>query len=339
MKKSILVAALFTQTVAFAQTDTLIWEDYTNDPASYLITGTTPGVSADTNWYNIDNDLLGDGSGGGRPGEWFHGITFADSDSVGNPGVLWSNSWTNDPINHVENWLILPSLIIADTTADLYWKSAPRQTPRYLDGYMVLISTTTNDLMAFTDTVFVASEYTSLDNAGVPNAFSSYTFTPSTGFIHGADSTYTEFDAASDSSRLIGKLRPFHVDLSAYAGQSIYIAFVHYGIDDNLLSLDDVFVEGTDVTGIHEESAGFPMHVFPNPATEAVKVNYILPAASDVTLNMYSIDGVLVRSEYLGNKPGGSNQAELDIDGLAPGIYLVSVQTQSGVSTKRVVVE
>jgi hypothetical protein len=204
---------------------------------------------------------------------------------------------------------------------------------------MVLISTTINDLMAFTDTLFVASEYTSLDNVVAPNLFSSYTFTPANGFIHGADSTYTEFDPASDSSRLFGKLRPFHVDLSAYAGQTIYIAFVHHTIDDNLLSLDDVLVEGTDITGIYETAAGFPMHVFPNPATEAVKVNYTLPAASDVTLNMYSIDGVLVRSEYLGNKSAGSNQAELDVDDLAPGIYLVSVQTQTGVSTKRIVVE
>lgn len=320
-------------------TDTLLWEDYNTDPANRLIIGTQSGTAGDTNWYTVDNDLLPDGSGSGRPGEWFWSAAFADSDTINNAGVLGSNSWTNDGVNHVENWLITPSLMIADTTADLSWKSAPFQTPRYLDGYIVLVSTTTNDFMAFTDTLFVASEYTSLDIPGAPNSFASYTFTPSNGFVHGMDGTYTEFDPASDSSRLIGKLRPFTLDLSMYAGQSIYIAFVHYSIDDNLLSIDDIFVEGTDVTGITEQPGTIPMHVFPNPANEMVRINYTLPQESDVLLNIYSLDGKAVRTEDQGTRQAGSNSATVDVHDLAPGVYLVSVQTETGVTTRRIVVE
>lgn len=341
MKKKLPLLAFLTPVALFAQTgtDTLIWADFNADPSNYLIVGTPAAIPWDTNWYNLDNDLLPDGSGTGRPDEWFWSQAFSYNDTVGNPGVLSSNSWTNDAMYHVENWLILPSVHIADTTADLFWKSAPRQTPRYLDGFLVLVSTTTNDLSAFTDTLFIASEYTSLDVPSNPNSFSSYTFTPASGFIHGFDGTYTEFAASADSSRLIGRLRPFEVDLSAYAGQNIYIAFVHWTIDDNLLEIDDIFVQGTGTTGIHENRGAFPMSVFPNPANESVRINYSLPAASDVSLNITSLDGRVVRSENLGAQTSGSNSATVNVSDLSAGVYLVTLQTETGITTRRIVVE
>lgn len=341
MKKTLPLIAFLTPAALLAQpgTDTLIWADFNTDPSNYLIVGTPPGILWDTAWYNIDNDLIPDGSGSGRPDEWFWSQAFSYNDTLGNPGVLASNSWTNDGVNHVDNWLILPSIYIADTTADLFWKSAPRQTPRYLDGYMILVSTTTNDILQFSDTLFVASEYTSLDVTAYPNSFSSYTFTPMSGFIHGFDGTYTEYAASADSSRLIGRLRPFELDLSAYAGQNIYIAFTHYTIDDNLLAIDDIFVQGTGTTGIHENPGAFPMSVFPNPANESVRINYSLPSASDVTMNMTALDGRLVRSENLGSQVSGSNSTTVDVSDFAAGVYLVTLQTETGITTRRIVVE
>lgn len=339
--KKLLFIALLAPAASFAQagTDTLIWEDFNTDPATFLQIGSPPNVTWDTAWYDVDNDGLADGSGSGRPDEWFWNVAFADTDTVNNPGVLMSNSWTNDGNNHVDNWLILPSIYIADTTADLFWKAAPRQTPRYLDGYMVLVSTTTNDFTAFTDTLFVASEYTSLDVPAAPSQYSSYTFTPANGFIHGMDGTFTEFDPSSDSSRLVGRLRPFTVDLSAYAGQNIFIAFEHYTIDDNLLEVDDIFVEGTGTTGIHEMQGSFPMSAYPNPANDVLHINYSLNAASDVTLNIMSIDGQVVRSESLGMQQTGSNSETVDISGLSAGVYFVTLQTDNGITSRKIVVE
>ena len=341
MIKTLRNLALFAPCALFAQTgtDTLIWADFNTDPTPWLMTTPQSAALWDTTWYNIDNDQLPDGSGSGRPGEWFWSAAYSDQDTINNPGVLGSNSWTNDGVNHVENWLILPSIHIADTTADLFFKSAPRQTPRYLDGYIVLVSTTTNDFSSFTDTLFVASEYTSLDNQNYPNMFSSYTFTPSNGFIHGQDGTYTEFDAASDSSRLIGRLRPFSVDLSAYAGQNIYIAFVHYCIDDNLLSIDDIFVEGTGTTGIAENRGAFPMSAYPNPASDVLRVNYSLPAVSEVNMTITSLDGRVVRAENLGTQQAGSNTTTVNVADLSAGVYLVTLQTGTGMTTRRIVVE
>lgn len=341
MKKTLLAILAFAPASLFAQvgTDTLFYEDFETDPVNWLMIGTPGGIMGDTFWYNCDNDLLADASGAGRPDEWYWELPFADADSVGNTGVLCSNSWTNNGQTHVENWLITPSIYVADTTLDLFWKSAPFQTPRYLDGYIVVVSTGTNDFSMFTDTLFVASEYVSLDIPAAPNQWSSYTYAPvAGGFVHGEDWTYIE-DNAGDSTRWRGILRPQTVDLSAYVGQNIYIAIVHWTVDDNLLSIDEIFLEGTNTVGITECPGSFPMGIYPNPANDMINVNYTLPSQSQLLLNIYSIDGQLVSSEDKGTSQAGSGSIQMNVANLSAGIYFVQLQTEQGSTTQRIVVE
>lgn len=340
MKQTLLAILALSPAALFAQagTDTLIWEDFETDPAPWLNIGTPSGMINDPLWYNCDNDLLPDASGAGRPDEWFWGTPFADADTLGNTGALNSNSWTNDGVNHVENWLITPSIYVVDTTLDFFWKSAPFQTPRYLDGYMVLVSTNTNNFADFTDTAFVASEFVSLDVPGTPNQWTSYTFAPVSGFVHGADWMYLE-DNAGDSTRWRGMLRPFSIDLSGYVGQSIYIAIVHYTVDDNLLSIDELFLEGTGTVGITEYNNVFSMGVYPNPATDVLNINYNMPEESNLMLNIFAMDGSLVRSEDRGTVQSGNGRIQTDISGLASGTYFVQLQTESGVTTKKIVIQ
>lgn len=339
MKKTLLAALAFAPIVSFAQTDTIIWMDFETDPMPMLNLTPPPGGFNDPLWYNWDNDALPDGSGAGRPPEWYWGAPFSATDSaLGNTGVLSSNSWTNDGQTYVANWLVTPAIYIADTTADLYWKSAPFQTPRYLDGYFVAVSTGNNDLTSFTDTLFRGSEYEALAVPAYPNQFSSYTFSPASGFIHGFDQTYIEANGG-DSARWRGVLRPFHADLSMYVGQSIYIAFVHYTIDDNLFSIDDIFLEGTGSVGITDYENTFGMSVYPNPATDVLNINYNMTEPSQLLLNIYSMDGQLVRSEDKGTAQPGQGTMQTDISDLAAGVYFVQLQTENGVTTKKIIVE
>lgn len=341
-KKLLLALAALSPAALFSQagTDTLIWEDFELDPSSFLNVAPPSGTVNDPLWYNFDNDALADGSGGSRPGEWFWGTPFATADSVlGNTGALNSNSWTNDGSTHVSNWLITPAIYVADTTLDLFWKSAPFQTPRYLDGYIVVVSTNTNDFSDFTDTVFVASEYVAVSIPSTPNQFTSYTFAPvAGGFVHGADWMYIE-DNAGDSTRWRGVLRPLTADLSAYAGQSIYIAFVHWTVDDNLLSIDEIFLEGTGTVGITDYENTFNLSVYPNPATDVLNINYNMPSDAQLMLNIFAMDGSLIRSEDKGTAQSGNGSVQTNISDLAAGVYFVQLQTGNGVATKRIVVE
>jgi len=274
-----------------AAMDTLLFEDFENDPDSYIQI-TVPFGSEDY-WINYDGDQLPDKSGQARPDQWFLNTAFSDED--GGTSVYMSNSWTLDPMP-VANYLILPPLQINDTSAMLSWKSAPRQTPLYLDGYYVVVSTTFNYEPAFTDTLFKAAEYLSTNDLSTDSGFSHFTF--SSGWIHGEDGTFIQYD--NDSIRLIGVLHPFSASLSAYAGQTIYIAFVHGTVDDNLISVDDILVTAKKFTGIQDPEPQNTVTAFPNPANDMITLRFHLPQSSHVYVDLLNSEGKTVKSQVAG---------------------------------------
>ena len=297
---------------ASAQIDTVLYEGFDVDPtASYL-----PFNSGnDTQWVNFDADAMADANG--RPQNWFYSDgAFADVDSV--DGCLFSSSWLAAITPPNRNWLMTPPITVTSAGYTLSWASAPRQTPRYVDGYTVLVSTTDNIETSFTDTIFLAAQFIS----GTGPDFSTYTFSP--GFVHGMDGTYTQLDATSDSSRLVGVLRPFSVSLSQYAGQTIYIAFLHDADDDNLIALDDILITET-TTGINEVSTKPDFSVYPNPANDKLTLSYELKQTSPVQIAVYDSKGSLVMNQNRGMQIAGSQKLTIDLNSLAAGTYSLSV--------------
>jgi hypothetical protein len=294
-------------------------------------------LANDQTWYNFDSDGLADQSGGNRPGEWFHAdFGFADVDSL--DGCFWSNSWTLDAVNPVKNYLILPALQIIDTNATVSWESAPRQTPRYLDGYVVVVSTTTNDEAQFTDTLFWAAENEGWNSAPVDSTFNEYYFQPTNpnAFIHGLDGTYVEYHG--DSVRLVGAHRPFSASLSAYSGQSIYIAFVHFTHDDNLLCIDNILVTGTSPNSINEATRdAMKLYSYPNPASNNIHLNFTIDKTSDATVVVTDVLGNIVLNETL-NNVSGKYSYTMDVENLSAGTYYYTVTSSYGRSANKFVI-
>lgn len=325
-----------------AQNDTLLYENFDVDPTANANWAPIPAFPSntlnDTIWYNYDADALPDQSTQSRPNEWWWSAGgFADVDSASSDGCLFSNSWTLDP-SPVKNYLITPSVQIIDATAIVRWASATRQTPRYLDGYVVVVSTSTNDENNFTDTLFVAGENDGWNSSPTDSTFSQYFFTP-TGpnvFIHGLDGTYVEYHG--DSIRLIGQQQPFAVSLAAYAGQSIYIAFVHYTVDDNLLSLDDILVLRDSTVGVNEvRNDPMKMYSYPNPAKKNIRLNFTLDKTSDVTLLVTDILGNKILKETL-KDVSGKYSYTMNVEKLSAGTYYYSVTSAFGRSTNKFVI-
>jgi hypothetical protein len=340
MKKIYLLAVSFIALSAIeskAQTlDTLVYESF-NFQSFYdnMVDDVVPppGTTTDPLWYSYDQDQKADGSGAGFTGGWqalfpFSDVdtTDVDMDGVNDNTVLGANSWFS-PFGVASNWLITPSFTIRNGDM-LYWKSAPRQTPRYMDGYKVKISTTTNDDNAFTTTLFTAAEMTSL---GSDTTYSTYGF--SSGFVHGQDGTYIDFVEDPNAATLAhrGQLRPFSVDLSPYAGQTVFIAFHHDSNDDYLISIDDFMIRRT-VTGVSESTSvsnELSLNVFPNPAVETAQVNYNLPVSSNVTITVYDVTGKVVSVQNKGNQSAGRNFTVINTAEMANGFYTVTVQTDA----------
>ena len=308
-------------------------------------------LTADTNWYDFDEDGLADGSGGGRPNEWFAAYAFASADALTGLGdsnvVMASNSWTNDFTNPVKNWLISPNVMIpvGATGAVFKWKSASYQTPLYLDGYSVRISTTDNDLGSFGASMYTAAEYS--DEGGLyvnyGSNFADYVYdNPTTGapttslWVQGWDGATTwvmaeiEENPTPDSSRWLGILTPKSISLGAYVGQNIFFALVHETRDDNYMSMDDISVEY--FIGIDQMNSITKINTYPNPTVDYVTVEYTCESASAATfLNITDINGRNISTQSLGMMNAGVNKIQIDATGLANGTYNVDIKTDKGI--------
>lgn len=305
--------------VATAQNDTLLYENFDVDPtAGYALFNS----GNDTVWVNFDSDGIPDFNN--RPPEWFWSdIGFASVDTL--DGCLYSSSWLLNYAPGNRNYLITPPIYISDANAQLHWKSAPRQTPRYIDGYTVMVSTTDNMESSFTDTLFQAAQFLS----GTGNDWANYTFSP--GFVHGLDGTYIEFDG--DSGAYLGEQRPFTESLAAYAGQTIYIAFLHDADDDNLISLDDILVTGT-LTSLNEVKNSIALSVYPNPANNKIELSYQLLKTAPVSVVVYDLSGKEVMKLATSIQIAGEQKLAIDISALPSGSYQVQLSAGNTINTR-----
>ncbi len=344
MKKiyTLLSVLLFAGSLGLKAQDTLLYEGFQADSLNYILLTQDPPPAnmVDSLWYDYDLDQLPDGSTGNRSDYWYLSMAFADADSTDQATmdtnlVIISNSWFTSP-GQADNWLITRNILLGDHDT-LFWKSAPFQTPRYLDGYEVKISTTTNEDVAFNTILFTAAEMDSINGTN-DSVFSGYDF--SSGFVHGLDSTYIEFN--DDSARWRGVLRPFFVPLDTYANQNVFIAFHHNSFDDNLISIDDILIRGTinPSAGIKErEKSDLGLNVFPNPANDYAQINFQLAAETEVAITVSDITGKLVYSENKGSMTTGRHFAMINTAALEKGFYTIAVQTNNSRNTAKLIVK
>lgn len=347
MKKLYVVTALFlTSLGASAQNDTLLWQDFQdNNIQSFATFGDyPPGLTSDTAWYTFDLDLGADLSGANPPRPdwpyWVQGA-FAEDDRILLSGdtnlTFWSNSWLVGGIQ-ADNWIVSPAVQIVDNQAVLRFKSASLQTPYYLDGYEILISTMSNAEGDFSTVLYTAAEYTGGASSLGPD-YASYTFAPVGQWIQGWDGAnivWTEIDTSistfsapdPDSARFEGRLTERVVNLGAYAGQTVFIAIHHNTVDDNLISFDDILITGTAV-GVKEHMFNIGIKAFPNPATDHVQLTFNMENAADVTIQMYDALGRDISTQQMGTL-SGEQSFRLNVASLAPGTYNVSVKTNQG---------
>ena len=317
---------------AIAQNDTLLWEDFEAETIDYILNDYPNGdPNLYPNYLNFDIDGIPDGSGNSpeRPDEWFLSLGFADVDSTNT--VLASNSWLAGEVDGAENWLVTPRIHIQDNLANLYWKSAPFQLPRYMDGYQVLVSTESNIETDFLDTLAVFAEFDGNLTVDFEDT-ATYVFTAGT--MH----TELEYDSA-DVTRHTGVLQQWSASLAEYEGENIFIAFRHRSDDDNLISIDDILVLGTGSVGINEIEEVSEFRLYPNPvnSVDGITIDYSLSAVTDVSYSVQTIDGREVVSENGHTQLAGRHTRKIDLQKLNGGTYIFMLKTNDAILTERFV--
>jgi hypothetical protein len=80
---------------------------------------------------------------------------------------------------------------------------------------------------------------------------------------------------------------------------------------------------------------------YPNPVLESTTIKYILPAATPVQLDVLTTTGRVVASYDLGIQPPGLTEYSWTRDplSLSAGVYLIKVNTPSGSSISKMLLE
>jgi PKD repeat protein len=127
----------------------------------------------------------------------------------------------------------------------------------------------------------------------------------------------------------------YQVDLDAWAGKNnVKLAFESYNRRGNNLFLDDIWVTG--VVGIPNAGSGpGSFRIYPNPSTGLVNL-YMDQPEGEVHVQLLDIRGrVHLTQSY---QPGpGSLKTQLDLGGLAKGIYFVKVITRGAIRIEKIV--
>ena len=288
-------------------------------------------------WLNWDLDGFTDANA--RPQDFYWGAYAVSIDTMVTPwdtttslGAM-SSSWQEGFVGPTNNQLVSPVFNLG-TAPTLTWQSKPYQGPRYLDGYSVAVMAT-NDQgdwdLSSADIVFEA-----LENANDPAAGTN----PSDmDFEGGAGAWYhSPFMYQGDSSGMFPVLSdPITVNLSAYAGQSVVIGFIHDTNDDNLIIFDNLVIDG--LASVADNNVKFDVNAYPNPAENNATVSFTLANTADVMTSVYDITGREVMSVNNGTLAAGNQKVQLDVTNLPSGIYNVALSIDGEIANVTIMVK
>lgn len=328
--------ALFGQ--AATAPDTLINERFIEDQLPFMLPFPTGN---DADWVNYDADQLYGlcvDFPDTTPFGWYLDRDFSvSSPSETTNDAFTSCSYLETPFVPNANWLITKPIYLADSSYWLCWRSLSYYGPGYLDGYKVLVSTTTNDPAdhPFTKTLFKAAEMVKNSVPAGSLNLNAYQF--SDGYIHAngyTDTTYFFVDFSEGPPFYHGKLEPHMESLAEFAGKTIYIAFLHDSQDDYQLQVDDIVVSKTYVS-THSPQNVERFDVLPNPARDAAYFSWKLKTPQESRLVVTDNAGKIVLQKAFGSREEG--RLFFEIQHLEPGIYYCALETASGRATTKLV--
>jgi hypothetical protein len=80
------------------------------------------------------------------------------------------------------------------------------------------------------------------------------------------------------------------------------------------------------------------MNLFPNPASNYINIDFSVPEEGEVVLELFSLNGVLVKSIYPGKLPSGNHSYRWQTSDLVHGTYICMVRQNQQVLSRKVIV-
>ena len=227
--------------------------------------------------------------------------TSSTFEGFGALSISWYEDANGNEVGPADDWMILPKLALGAGAELNFQVKSATSSGDFPDDYQVLVNT---------------------GDATVES------------FGHDGEILWTEQAVPST-------FQDRTLDLSAYAGQSVHIAFRNVTNTNGYgLWIDNISVSGVVTTAVREvDNDAFAMKLAPNPASYGtVQLSYTLQDASRVELAIQDMTGRTLVSLPQGNRPTGNNQAPIDVSQLAAGTYIVSIRSDKKIGTVKMIV-
>lgn len=235
-----------------------------------------------------------DGNDNGHKWYW---ADFGDPEEEDYEAYMLSRSWDGDNPVDPDSWLITPAIELDEVGGEqeielTFYVTPTASTAGFrTEKYQVLVSTTDDDPESFT---MIYEETLSED-----------------------DENWVWLERV--------------LDLTEYAGETVYVAFRHYDSPDNdRIALERVMIEvvGDDDVSVPDVADETAISVFPNPASSSLTISSKNQISEVI---MTDITGRTVKA-----LPANDVSVTLNISGISNGFYLVNIHTDKGVHTQKV---
>jgi len=146
-------------------------------------------------------------------------------------------------------------------------------------------------------------------------------------FIFTSAATWTEFSIPIFHDQLMPA--PDSMQITAFAGNN----------PGSILSLDELELRGGTVSVDDLPSVFDAIKVYPNPSNGLVNFEVQLNNGTKVDFTLYDAVGKQVKTAPLGLLPAGTTTVQFNLNDLSNGIYIYTLQTATGSSTGRLIVQ
>jgi hypothetical protein len=223
--------------------------------------------------------------------------------------AAFSVSWYVGDAGPSDDWMVLPGINVGSNVTMLKWDAmAITSSGTYRDRYQVFIS-----------------------NDSTYNGFSL---------------TAPYFDTQDSGEVVTPTTRMLDLTALGFANERIYIAFRNWtkpynppvSVGGNELCIDNIAVTQFMNTQEWGEST-FAIKAFPNPAQGSTSISFELQDADDIQVFVYNLRGQVVAHQPARLFQAGAHVLPVNLDGLAPGSYLLSLEGVNGKAVTRILVQ
>ena len=109
---------------------------------------------------------------------------------------------------------------------------------------------------------------------------------------------------------------------------------------DDLGYLDQIELVELNTTRVEASrpSSTWNVRIYPNPFEETATLSFELSRASDVLVQLYSLQGFRIREQSLGSCPAGINELSLHREDLSPGFYILRILSDQEESMHKILI-